>query len=194
MVADQELEIFEEIFSREPANINYQGHPSNRTLLQYITGNLDDGGVDLSEQHLDSLMTGYTDNWSRREVAAHVMTCQRCSTRVGRIKRWNKVLRPVNTIIGRLLSLLDDLNFATRKSFYAHLGAYGVAGLVLLLSFFVYRPSRIVLESTGDGTGRGLVFKIILGLVCAWGLWGLIGLGYHGYKSFYEESKDGDGE
>lgn len=187
-MADKEIDVFKGIFGHELKRVKYKGHPSNQVLQRYLRGELRDERR-FSEQILKGLITGELEEWMLPEVAAHVMTCERCSKTVAWLKWVEKVRVPMErseqVIQEKIDSVLESPRFSGRRAFYRHVGGYVAVGASLAFLFFIYQQSpSLVLQSAGGEAAGSLLFKILLGLASAWGGWGITGLALHGYKAF----------
>lgn len=75
---------WEQLGKLEPSDedfIDYENHPSQAILKSYLKGNLPKD-INPDTERLSKLSQGYIKDWSEREVASHVATCQKCKNRL----------------------------------------------------------------------------------------------------------------
>jgi hypothetical protein len=192
---EAEVDVFKEIFGRELKKVKYKGHPSNRVLQQYLRGELKDEHR-FSEQILERLITGELKEWMLPEVAAHVMTCGRCSKRIVWLRRREELTattkglmqairrriystpKPILIFVKRMI---ESPRFSDRKAFYIHLGGYVTVGVALGLLLFISVTPDYTLAALGDESVH--LLRILKGIAIVWGGWGITGLALHGYKA-----------
>ena len=202
---------FGKLFVHELTWVDYEQHPTVRTLWSYLQGTVARSVEAKLEQHtrrrlpyklptavrtrgvkskemeslparVTQLLEGKLEDWTLTEVAVHVMTCKRCSRRAF----WLKQLERLATPVQRSYRFFESLFGSSRVGFYVHLTGYATAGILIGFSLLTHQP--VVLESnSGEIAGRTL-FKILTGLIIGWGVWGVIGLVSHWVKVFRKGS------
>jgi len=210
------MDVFKEIFGRELKRVKYKGHPPYWVLQQYLRGELKDERR-FSEQILEGLITGELKEWTLPEVAAHVMTCKRCSKRIVWLRGWGRFTAAVRLIqaIQRKVYLtlrsipifmekiLESPGFSRKRAFYGHLGGWVTIGVAIAL-LFIYQPFELWTEYsyTSEATYGEVVtiregtlaLKILKDIAIAWGSWGITGLALHGYKAFRKKRHISEGK
>lgn len=84
-----EKEILEEFFKDmfiKFKEMNYEGHPPDRVLRDYLNGKLDDEWR-LNEEFLKRFGEGKLgEEWKLSEVSLHLLTCTRCCEKVTQLR------------------------------------------------------------------------------------------------------------